>query len=363
MSKKSLYCHIPFCDHICGYCDFVRVGYNNDLAEKYLIELRHDLKNINEEVSSIYIGGGTPSSLTIEQLDFLFDSMSHLLSDDIEVTLEANPESLSLEKIKRLKKWGVNRISLGVQSTQDYFLKILGRLHTFENALAVLNNLKNEGLTNVSVDFMYGLPNQSLEDVKVDLLQIIDLNPNHISLYSLTIEPNSEFGRQNIKEVESTLETQMYLLIQDTLVQHGYIHYEISNYCKPGYQSKHNLGYWNYEDFVGLGIGASSKIKQSRYTVDKNLNNYLKGNRNNSEVFNLSDKDLMFEHLMMGLRLKDGLDIDAFNNRHDINVLEYYKSAVDKFTNQKMLEIVDNKIKATDKGRLMLHDILVELMD
>lgn len=364
MSKeKSLYIHIPFCDHICGYCDFVRVGYQQALANKYLIELRKDLKEVSQPITSIYIGGGTPSSLSIDQLDLLFDSMKHLIKSDIEVTIEANPESLSLEKIKRLKGWGVNRVSLGVQSTNDTFLKSLDRLHSFKDVKQVIQNLHNHDIDNISMDFMYGLPNQTLEDVKNDLIQMMQLNPNHLSLYSLTIEPNSAFGRRSIKEVDNQLETQMYMLIQKTLLENGYIHYEISNYCKNGYQSKHNLGYWKYSDFKGIGIGASSKLINTRMTVDKNINHYLQGQRNYSEYIQLDDHELMFENLMMQLRLEQGINIIEFNHRHEIDLLAHYQATINNFIEEGLLEINNGFLHATAEGRLMLHDILVEFMD
>lgn len=362
MTKKSLYVHIPFCDHICGYCDFVRVGYLDSLADKYLIELRKDLQQIEGPVSSIYIGGGTPSSLSVDQLDLLFDSLNHLINDQIEITCEANPESLTEEKIIKLKALGVNRISLGVQSTQDEFLKKLGRLHSYQDVLDVIALLAKHGLANVSLDFIYGVPNQKLEDLENDLKQIINLNPNHISLYSLTIEPNSEFGRLNVKEVEPSLETAMYEMIQETLTQAGYDHYEISNFCKENYQSKHNLGYWHYDDFIGVGIGASSKNGNTRMTNASNLNDYLNGERNYLEVTQLSDQDLIFEHLMMSLRLREGINIESFNKKHKINLLDYYQDQINHFVKRGLLLVSKTHLKASDNGRLMLHDILVEFM-
>lgn len=360
---KALYIHIPFCNHICGYCDFVRVGYQSSIADRYLIELRKDLKNITENISSIYIGGGTPSSLSTDQLELLFDSLNHLQSSDQEITFEANPESLSLDKIKLLKRNGVNRISLGVQSTQDSFLQSLDRQHSYMDVLNVIQQLEKEGISNVSLDFMYGIPNQKLTDLDTDLKAILDLKPNHISLYSLTIEPNSAFGKRGLKEAPVDLETQMYVKIQEILNRNGYSHYEISNYCKEGYESKHNLAYWHYEDFIGLGIGASSKVGNSRWTNSASLQNYLKGQRDYSQKVFLDSNELAFEHLMMSLRLSTGIHLQSFNQTHQVNFLNKYQKVTDQFIGKNYLKIENGYLFATDTGRLMLHDILVEYMD
>lgn len=360
--SKALYIHIPFCHDICGYCDFVRVGYHSPLVDKYLIELRKDLLKINEPVSSIYIGGGTPSALNLDQLHLLMDSLTHLIKDNQEITIEVNPDSLTLEKAQLFVDYKINRVSLGVQSTHDEMLKSIGRTHSFNDVKLSLELLRHVGITNISVDLMYGLPNQTLHDLDKDITEILKLNPTHISLYSLTIEPNSQFGRLNIKEVESELETQMYLLIEERLSEAGFTHYEISNYALNKSESKHNLSYWHYDDFIGIGIGAAGKEGTHRYTNSKNINDYINGQRNLSESIHLSDDDLLFEHLMMSLRLQEGIHIENFNKKHNINLLEKYNNPISKNINLETMKIENGYLYATDKGRLMLHDLLVDFM-
>lgn len=359
---KALYIHIPFCHDICGYCDFVRVGYYEPLVDKYLIELRKDLLSVQGSFTSIYVGGGTPSALNQAQLELFCDSIQHLISKEMEITFEVNPDSLTLEKAKLFKQYGIDRISLGVQSTNDEMLKRIGRTHSFSDVIHSINLLKTAGLTNISIDLMYGLPGQTIEDLASDLTQFLNLDLPHISLYSLTIEPNSEFGRKKIKEVESDLETKMYLLIQSELIKAGYKHYEISNYAKPNFESKHNLSYWHYDDFKGVGIGAAGKENHVRYMNAKNMDSYLKGLRQYDELINLSKEDEIFEHVMMNLRLSEGLDLNHFYKKHQVDFLEYYDEVVTKYLNLGLLVLDQNKIKATDDGRLMLHDILVDFI-
>ncbi|NLW28861.1 MAG: radical SAM family heme chaperone HemW [Erysipelothrix sp.] len=269
---KSLYIHIPFCDDICGYCDFVRVGYNDKLSDLYLVELRKDLLSLSTQYKTIYLGGGTPSSLSVQQFSFLLESMNHLVGLVDEFTIEVNPDSLTIEKAKLYQQAGINRVSLGVQTTNNQLLKKIGRTHTFEDVKKSIELLKFVGISNISMDLIYGLPTQKLDDLESDLNKLLSLSPTHLSLYSLTIEPNSQFSRAGIKEVSSELETEMYLLIQEKLIKHGFIHYEISNYCLLGYESIHNLSYWKYDDYLGIGVGASSKVNHRRFTNHHNIN-------------------------------------------------------------------------------------------
>lgn len=360
---KALYIHIPFCHAICGYCDFVRVGYNSELVDKYLVQLRKDLKAIDAPVSSIYIGGGTPSALNIDQLSLLFDSIKHLIDSNIEITIEVNPDSLTLEKAQLFVDNDINRVSLGVQSTHDEMLRRIDRTHTFEDVIKSIEILNQVGLNNYSLDLIYGLPDQSLKELSEDIDAIVRLNPKHISLYSLTIEPNSEFFRQNIQAADPALEAQMYQLIYQKLTDLGYEHYEISNYCLAGYQSKHNLSYWNYQDFIGIGIGAAGKEGDYRYINHRNMNDYILGERKKDELIELSSSDKQFEHIMMNLRLKQGINLDYFELVHKVNFLNTYQSVIEKHQQCDNLVLHDNHLKATEKGRLVLHDILVDFMD
>lgn len=359
---KSLYIHIPFCNDICGYCDFVRVGYNAKLSDLYLVELRKDLLALSTQYKTIYLGGGTPSSLSVEQFSFLMESMKHLNDMVEEFTIEINPDSLTIEKARFYKQVGINRVSLGVQTTNNKLLKEIGRTHTFEDVIESIDILKSVGITNISMDLIYGLPTQTIEDLEVDLNKLISLNPTHLSLYSLTIEPNSKFSRAGIKEVSSDLETDMYLLIQQRLIENGFIHYEISNYCLPGFESSHNLSYWHYDDFLGVGIGASSKVNHRRFTNHQNINDYIQGKRLLSENLELTQENEMFEYIMMNLRLIDGIDCSQFLKRFHVDIYDRYHKTIDEYVNKKLLFYNKKRLYANDKGRLMLNEILVDFI-
>lgn len=359
---KSLYIHIPFCDDICGYCDFVRVGYNDKLSDLYLIELRKDLLLLSTQYKTIYLGGGTPSSLSVQQFSFLLESMNHLVGSVDEFTIEVNPDSLTIEKAKLYQQAGINRVSLGVQTTNNQLLKEIGRTHTFEDVKKSIELLNFVGISNISMDLIYGLPTQKLDDLESDLNKLLSLSPTHLSLYSLTIEPNSQFSRAGIKEVSLELETEMYLLIQEKLKKHGFIHYEISNYCLPGYESIHNLSYWKYDDYLGIGVGASSKVNHRRFTNYHNINDYIQGKRFLSENLELSKENEMFEYVMMNLRLIDGINCTHFFETFKIDIYDQYKLSIENFVKKDLLIYNKKRLYATDKGRLMLNDILVDFL-
>lgn len=357
----ALYIHIPFCDAICGYCDFTRFGYQSDLADRYLMRLHEDLKRV-QPVETIYIGGGTPTSLSLSQLEFLLESISHLIKEAKEITIEANPDSIEADKIDLLLKYGVNRVSLGVQSTDNVMLASIGRTHSFEKVIESISLLREKGLDNISMDLIYGLPHQSLEDVQKDIETMLELNPVHLSLYALTIEDNSAFGRQKVKPAPNELETAMYLSIVDKLEAAGYHHYEVSNFAKKGHESLHNQHYWSYHDFYGIGIGASGKENHVRYTNTVKLNQYLQKEAQFSERIELSKEDEMFETLMMGLRSTQGVSKARFQQLFNDTIDSVYYQKLQPHFDAGLLIDDGITLSATKEGRLMLHDILVDIL-
>lgn len=357
---KALYVHIPFCHTICGYCDFTRFGYHESKADEYLRVLKERLSTL-EVTETLYIGGGTPTALSILQLKQLMSMLRPWLETSVEKTIEANPDHLTKEKMILLKQHGINRISLGVQSTHNDMLKKIGRTHTFETVVETVENLREVGFDNISMDFIYGLPNQTLEDVAQDLENLCKLNPQHLSLYALTIEPNSAFGIQGMKPASSELETEMYELIVKTLLNKGYIHYEIANFCKPGYESAHNMHYWQYHDFYGVGVGASGKENHTRYTWTKNIQEYLSDKQSYDEYLNLSQEDEMFEMVMMGLRTSHGINLKDFHSRFNQSLTEVFGNKLAKHIDQNLLIQDKHVLRTSAQGRLMLHDILVDL--
>ena len=354
---KHLYIHVPFCNSICFYCDFTHRVYKEELVDKWLEYLEAEIRrNCFNNYETIYIGGGSPSCLSVKQLKRLLVLINPYTDKLIEYTVEVNPESLDEEKADLLKQFNVNRISMGVQSSDDNLLKSLNRRHSFEDVKKAINLLKSKGIDNISVDLMYSLPDQTIEILNKTIDDILELDVPHISLYSLTIEDNTVFGKKGVKSLDEDLEADMYELIEKRLKENNYIHYEVSNYCLKGYESRHNMSYWNYDDFLGLSLGASGKIGNYRYTNTRSFDQYFKDiNSKDEEVF-LNKKEMMFENIMMSLRTIHGLDIDEFNNRYDCDFIEEYKDVL----NNENLVIIDNHLIC--KNLEILNTILLEFM-
>ena len=278
-APKSMYVHVPFCKSICSYCDFTRVSYQEAMVDKWLVQIKKDLANVeNKNLDTIYLGGGTPSCLSLKQLEELLVALDSF-SVAKEYTIEVNPETLTNDKAKLLVEHGINRVSLGVQSFNDDLLRVISRKHTKNDVVNSISLLNDVGITNISVDLMYGLPTQTLQQLSDDLLFATSLEIKHVSIYSLTIEPNSVFGRNNVETIDMDLETDMYTKAIELLEKHGFLQYEISSFAKSGYESKHNLVYWHYEDFYGIGIGASGKEGNIRYSNISDYKSYLAGER------------------------------------------------------------------------------------
>lgn len=361
---RSLYIHIPFCQHICAYCDFVRVGYHHDLAERFIERFKQDLAHHQGETfDTVYIGGGTPSALSNDQLETVLAAIRPYVSNHGEFTMEANPENLSEEKIKCCIRYGVNRISLGVQSNQPKLLHLIGRRHTLTDVERVISQLRHHGIDNISADGMYGLPTQTLSDFQSTVRWMIDQQLPHISLYALTIEPNSAFGRKHLSAIDNSLEGEFYQLAVDMLTSAGYHHYEISNFCLENKESRHNLTYWHYDDFAAIGPGASGKEKHHRYTITKNIHRYLTEGIVFDEDIDLTKADEMFEFVMMGLRLKAGIELRRFRDVFDADILSVFQPAIEKNLKKGWLNLSNTHLSANEAGRLFLHDLLIDFME
>lgn len=352
MKNKGLYIHIPFCTHLCSYCDFTKLFYRDEFATKYLDELEKELKSYDiKDVTSIYIGGGTPSSLSIENFEKLLMIVSPYVSKDNSYALEANIENLTEDKIALLKKYGVNRISLGVQTFKDELLKIINRHHTKEEVIKVISTLIDYGFKDINIDLIYGLPNQTFEDLKSDLDMACSLPITHISTYSLMVNPNTKMYLDGYKEQDDETVRKMYDYIVSYLKEHGFNRYEVSNFSRPGYESKHNLVYWRNEEYYGIGLGASGYLNNKRYTNTKSLNKYLNGERIYEKEI-LSPKDQEFYRVMLGLRLREGISLS-----------EHYSEKVKNLMSRGLLEKVGSKYKVTDENLFILDYILRELLD
>ena len=317
---NSIYIHIPFCSSICSYCDFAKIYYNKLFTLGYLKELEKEIKNNynNDVLKTIYIGGGTPSSLDLEELEYLFNILDSLIKDtNYEYTIECNVENLTEEKIKLFKKYGINRVSIGVQTFNEKYLKFLNRHHSRDDVINIINILKKYNINNINVDLIYALPGQTLEELDDDLKEIIKLDIPHISTYSLIIEPNTILYNNEIKNIDEELDFKMYEKIINKL--NNYNHYEVSNFAKPGYESKHNLTYWNNNEYYGFGVGASGYINGIRYDNTRSINNYLKGTRMvQKEYIDFNTK--LENEFILGFRKISGINKKEFYNKYHFEI-------------------------------------------
>ena len=354
---KHLYIHVPFCNTICFYCDFAHRVYDFSLAEKWLERLEKEIKdNCKDRYETIYIGGGTPSCLNNDQLDRLLTLIDPYTEEVKEYTIEVNPESLTIDKINIFNRHKVNRISMGVQSSDDAILKALNRKHTFNDVREAVKLLKENKLSNISVDLMYSLPDQDMDILKKAVNDILLLDVPHISLYSLTIEENSVFGKRGVKNLDEDIEADMYEYIEKVLTENGYVHYEVSNFCKEGYESRHNMGYWLYDDFLGISLGASGKIGNNRYTNTRDFNKYLNEEYIRDEDLELSIEDMKFENIMMSLRTIYGLDIEKFNRKYSCDLeKEYEKGLKNKYIKIENGHLVCSNLE-------LLNNVLLDFM-
>jgi len=358
---QALYVHVPFCDEICSYCDFTRVKTHPLLIERYLFSLAQELNELpNHAMRTVYIGGGTPSALTDDELETLFVLLAPFTQHVEEYTIEVNPESLTEAKTVLMKQYGINRVSMGVQTFNQEELKQLNRRHSVDDIKNSIDLLNRFGITNVSIDLIYGLPSQTLESFVASLNEAVRLPITHLSLYSLTIEENSTFGRMDLQPIDPETEEDMYFKAVEILVQHGFHHYEISAFSK-GHPSKHNLVYWHYEEFYGVGPGASAMVDHRRRINTTNLQNYAEGKRS-GEVEMLSNEDEMFEFFMMGLRLTEGIELSRFKDRFQLELMDIYGTQITEAIQKKQLELSSNRLTTTEKGAALLNDVLITFL-
>lgn len=362
---QSAYIHVPFCKDICAYCDFTRCRYHAGLADRWgsCIEKEIKEKLAAARLRTLYIGGGTPSALSLLQLERLLKAVHPYLSEVEEFTIEANPDSFTPDKIALCKKYGVNRVSLGVQTLQPKLLQSIHRQHTAEEVLKRLQQIKAGGISNISIDLIYGLPNQTMAQWIQDLSTCVtQLDVQHISLYSLTIEEHSEFGRKNIQPMEEDLEADMYEYAVAYLKEAGFEHYEISNFAKEGKRSQHNMTYWQYDDFIGIGMGASGKRQHCRYDNTKNMQTYFTKGAS-PEQFPLTIEQESFEMVMMSLRTKDGVNLKTFKQRYGQHLGQLYPQTISTCIQRG--ELIESKgfLSASEKGMMVLNEILVAMLE
>lgn len=361
IKNNSLYIHIPFCEHLCPYCDFTKLFYFEKFSKPYLEALFKEIDSYHlKKMDTIYIGGGTPTSLNDIEFESLLKKVSNLLKDGGEFTCEANVENLTPQKLSLMARYGVNRLSIGIQSTHDKRLSQIGRFHTFEKAMEVIKNAREAGFRNINIDLMYGFPGQTLDEVKDDVNNIISLKTEHISIYSLIVSPGTLFFQKNIKEQNQDDSRLFYDTILKLMREAGFERYEISNFSKPGYESRHNLVYWHNQEYYGVGLGASGYIDGVRYKNTDNLEQYLKGNFV-SETEKVDTKLLHEYFLMTHLRLKEGFSLDEYRELFNEDFVQKYQSIVDEYVDRKLAQISGGKFAFTDDGLMVMDTLILRL--
>lgn len=367
--EKLLYIHIPFCAKKCLFCSFaVSVGQAHRV-ENYLDALEIESKPYQaSSIATIYLGGGTPSFLTGIQMTRLVAMIKNNfnVNKNASWSIEVNPEGVDVEGARLIKRLGFNRISMGVQSFNDAYLKFLGRGHDATLARKTYGILREAGFNNINIDLMYGFPGQTKEQLQEDLNEVIALNSEHVSIYTLTIEPNSRFYAKQMKLDSDEKLAEDYVIVADALEQAGLKQYEVSNFSKPGFESQHNKGYWQGVEYIGLGMGAHSFLDGNRsWNVDK-LNPYIeKINAQGQAVDDrevLSKKTLLHERLIFGLRMNQGIDLCELEDEFQMAFGREIQEEIKMLINQGFLSAERNKIKTTLKGRLVLDEIATRLI-
>ena len=402
LDKKELgiYIHIPFCKQKCYYCDFTSFAGCEHLQGRYVEclkkELQYRLRGIedNYKITTIYIGGGTPSyidskyikeiltllmneipnsNVSSKQSDKLKidnDYLENLKLCDVETTIEVNPGTVTEQKLREYKEAGINRLSIGLQSTNNELLKEIGRIHNYEQFIEAYNLARKEGFKNINVDLMLGLPNQTIVDLKESLQKVIKLDPKHISVYSLILEEETKLyslvNEGKLKLPDEDTERQMYWYVKNTLELNGYKHYEISNFAKTGYESKHNVNCWKQKEYIGVGLGASSYFDGTRYSNIDNLDEYIANveteeynkNKKIEEIQKIEDKQKEF--MMLGLRMIDGVSIQEFKAKFGQNPVYLFRDELDKLVKDKLLIVEGDKIKLTNRGLDLANQVWME---
>ena len=358
MNKKEigLYIHIPFCAHKCDYCDFISFANKECKIEEYINKLKEEIKQENLEqykITTIYIGGGTPSYIDSKYILEILNLLNKEYAQ--EITIEVNPGTVTKKKLEDYYNAGINRLSIGLQSTDNEILKKISRIHTFEQFLETYKLARKVGFKNINVDLMIGLPNQQNKDITKALQEIINLNPEHISVYSLILEEGTvlenKISKGLLKLPDEKLERKMYWNVKNTLKKSGYEHYEISNFAKTGYESKHNLACWNQEEYIGFGLAAHSYIDNKRYSNTIDLEEYFDWPDNSKIMHEVqSREEKMKEYMLLSLRKIEGIKISEFKNKFVDNPIYLYRESLNKLVVQGIIEIDIDNIKLTNKG-------------
>ena len=375
----GLYIHVPFCVKKCNYCDFVSYPYDADLAASYVCALETEMAQhvVNmccehKTVSSIYLGGGTPTVLTGGQLGRIVDNCrrNFEVSEYAEITVECNPGTVDAAKFCEIRKTGINRVSMGVQAHQQEMLKRLGRIHNWQDVQTATRNCRQAGIDNISFDLMFGIPGQSMRDWRLTLERVMELSPQHVSAYNLKIEPDTPLHRDVVSgylvPCDEELELEMFWHTIDFLTDCGFAHYEISNFARPGREARHNLIYWHNEEYLGLGPAAHSMLKDHRFSNVEKVELYISRLSENQSailsIHHLSREEKISETIFLGLRLIEGLDLVGFGQRFGQLLPEIFGAQLQRLTAQGLVKIEENRLKLTEKGLPLANEVFVEFI-
>ncbi|HEL5883892.1 TPA: oxygen-independent coproporphyrinogen III oxidase [Clostridioides difficile] len=389
----GLYVHIPFCVKKCKYCDFNSYKMDIDSKKRYIEDLKIEMElysnklykdnkyknkeccslNKNDKITSIFVGGGTPSILTSDEIREVFISIKEMfdIDENAEITIECNPGTLTLEKLKTMKEIGINRLSIGLQAIQEKYLNFIGRIHTYEEFEKNYKDALSVGFKNINIDLMYSLPNQTLCDWKETLEKVVHLNPTHISAYSLILEEGTElynmYESNKFELIDENVDIEMYEYTINYLKSKGYNQYEISNYSKEGYNCEHNILYWECEHYIGIGAGASGYINENRYNNVESLEDYhlslVKREKPIQENEILSEKDMIEEKIFMGLRMNKGIKFEDFKKKFGIDFREKYNKQIEMLLARKLINQSFEGIQLTQKGREISNSVFIEFME
>jgi oxygen-independent coproporphyrinogen-3 oxidase len=368
----GLYVHIPFCKKKCNYCDFCSYSdLDSDTREGYIKALIREILSYRKEerikADTVFFGGGTPSLLLPEEFGAICDAIEYSfeINRDAEFTIEANPKTLTKEKLSSYISRGVNRISIGLQTIHENERKMLGRIHNLDDFLHSYKIVCDAGITNISVDLMFGIPEQTIESFRESIDFVASSGVNHISLYGLIVEEGTPFFEtlDSLVLPNEDEEREMYFLMCEKLKNYGYEHYEISNFAKSGYASRHNLKYWQAHQYIGVGISAYSNFNGMRYGNSKMLSMYLNDSYLDFRDLDfLTDEDLAFEYAMLHLRLKDGFSLKDYKDRFGIDFLVSREEKIKYYENQGLLSVINDRIFLTEAGFFLSNTILSDLL-
>lgn len=359
---NSVYIHIPFCKNICSYCSFCKFYYNESMVSNYLEALEKEIISNynNDRISTIYIGGGTPSDLSMESLERLLEiTKIFFLDDNYEFTFECNI-NVDSEKLLLLKKYGVNRLSFGIESIDHNNLNIIDRHHTKDEIKKKINYCRKIGFSNINGDLIYAFKDEDMDTLKKDIEFLLELDLEHISTYSLIIEEHTKLYLKGYMNCDEELDAMMYEYIHNLLKENGYIHYEVSNFGKEGYFSKHNMVYWNNDYYYGFGLSASGYLPNIRYTNTKSFNHYIEGNYSDYQE-KICKNDKMIYEMILGLRTYKGISLTDFYKKYNCNLIDVFD--IDSMLKEKLLEIKDDRIFIPYNRWYVMNSILVKFVE